>query len=151
MRPVTRVGALLLSFVLVAACESGDSEAASTPSMDEVVAAVDKLPSVSRVVRLTKDTDPEQLLGRPNGYDHGALFYDSRLKCMSPGIECGALLEVWDDADEAKRRSAYIQALLDGVPMLGSEHHYLEGRMLLRVDGKLRPSAAKGYEAALQG
>jgi hypothetical protein len=144
---VIRPLAVVLLAFTVAGCEE---QKASEPSMDEVVTSIEGVGEVTEVVRLTEDDDPNDLIGRPNGYDHAAVFYDSRLpRCDAPGIDCGAFLEVWDDAEEAKSRSQYILALQEGAPMLGSEFHYLDGHFLLRVNGELKPSEAEEYEQAL--
>jgi len=143
---VLRLVALLVTALAFTGCE--DDGSGSRPSMDEMVSSIEELPSVEKVVRLTEDNDPNDLIGRPYGYDHAAVFVDSRLECGPPGVDCGAFLEVWGDAEEAKHRSEYIQALQKGAPMLGTEFHYLDGPMLLRVNGELGPSAADEYEQA---
>jgi len=49
----------------------------------------------------------------------------------------------------ASRRSIYIQESIKALPMLGSEWHYRadDGKVLVRVTGKVRPSLAKQIEA----
>lgn len=143
------VPVLLLVALASMGCDGAGDERDSRPSMDEVLASLGELPEVERVVRLTERNDVEELLGKPRGYDHAAVLVDSRLTCDGPGVECGALLEVWDDAHEARARSEYVTALLDsGVPGLGREHHFLDGPLLLRVTGHLGRSAVAEYAAA---
>ncbi|BCJ41228.1 hypothetical protein GCM10010168_44740 [Actinoplanes ianthinogenes] len=102
-----------------------------------------------------EDTDPNDLLGRPNGYT-------SRASADLPGgdksgekysVERGLVVEVFADADGAKRRSDYIQGLQKENPILGTEWHYFTGdeRGLVRVSGKVKPSLAKKVEAAVSG
>jgi hypothetical protein len=99
-----------------------------------------------------EDTDPNNLLGRPNGYlsrtsadlpggDKGSDKY---------GIDRGLVVEVFADADAAATRSKYIQDLQKGSPLLGTEWHYTAagGRALIRVSGNVKPSLAKKIEAA---
>lgn len=139
---------LVLAGVTLVGCD-GDSSSEPQPSMDEVVASIAEIPSVTEVVRLTEDNDPNDLLGHPDGYDHAAVFIDSRRpRCTAPGIDCGAFLEVWGDAEEAKARSQYLRALLEGTPVLGSEVHFRSGPHLLRVSGELKAPAVEEYEAA---
>ena len=69
--------------------------------------------------------------------------------CSDLGIECGVTVEQWASAGDAEDRSDYILTILDDAPMLGSEYHYLDGAILVRVTGELPPSAAKEYETAL--
>ena len=118
---------------------------------------IDKLTDAN--VGLTKgtvqdeDTDPNNLLGRPNGYI-------SRASADLPGgrqdgdkysIDRGLVIEVFPTKDDADRRSSFIQESLKSMPILGTEYHYRadEGRVLVRVTGKMKPSAAKKIEQAI--
>ena len=100
-----------------------------------------------------EDTDPNNLLGRPNGYT-------SRASADLPGgdttgdkysIERGLVIEGFPTAGDADRRSAYIQGLLKNAPILGHEYHYRtgDGTVLVRVTGRVRPSAARRIEQAV--
>ncbi|MEU4427140.1 hypothetical protein AB0F81_41500 [Actinoplanes sp. NPDC024001] len=102
-----------------------------------------------------EDTDPNNLLGRPNGYL-------SRASADLPGGDTGAdaysvdrglVVEAFADAEAAKRRSDYIQGLQKDNPVLGTEWHYLcaDGTVLVRVSGNVKPSRAKKIEAAVTG
>ncbi len=114
------------------------------------VAEQNKQTTTTKVVTITEDNDPNNLIGRPNGYVSAAVLYDSNATCTELGVSCGATVEVWSDAAAAKARSEYIQAILKDAPVLGSELHTLNGAVLLRVDGKqLKPSQAKAYADAL--
>lgn len=108
------------------------------------------VPQVMRIVDLNEDTDDNHLLGRPNGYTAATVLVDSRSECdlRSPGTDCGATIEEWPDEAAAHRRADYIQQLMASMPMLGTEWSTVKGGLLLRVSGKLPPSAAKAYEAA---
>ncbi|MGW4412857.1 hypothetical protein ACWEJ6_53420, partial [Nonomuraea sp. NPDC004702] len=53
-----------------------------------------------------ENTDPNKLLGRPNGYLSKAEFTDSRVKADGAGS-----VEVFEDAGSAEARAEYIQAL----------------------------------------
>ncbi|MFE2617100.1 hypothetical protein ACFXA2_26245 [Micromonospora chalcea] len=101
----------------------------------------------------TEDTDPNDLLGRPNGYTE-------RASADLPGgdkdgdkytVDRGLVVEVWPTGADADRRSEYIQTALKGAPILGTEYHYRAGggAVLVRVTGKVKPSLAKRVEAAL--
>jgi hypothetical protein len=102
-----------------------------------------------------ENTDPNNLLGRPNGYT-------SRACADMPGgdtngerydISRGLVIEVWPTAGDADGRSTYIQDTLKNMRILGTEYHYRadQGRVLVRVSGKVKPSLAKKVEAALAG
>lgn len=89
-----------------------------------------------------ENTDPNKLLGRPNGYLSKAEFTDSRGKADKAGS-----VEVFEDAADAEARAEYIQAL-GKTPML-AEYTYVKGNVVVRVDKDMAPSGAKAYEDAL--
>ncbi|MET8359809.1 hypothetical protein [Micromonospora sp. NPDC005171] len=102
-----------------------------------------------------EDTDPNNLLGRPNGYT-------SRASADMPGgdknadkydVGRGLAIEVFPTAEDADRRAKYIQDLMKNMPILGTEYHYRadSGRVLVRVSGKVKPTQAKKVEAAVKG
>jgi hypothetical protein len=105
------------------------------------------------VVVQTEDNDPNNLLGRPNGYS-------SRASADLPGgdraadrysVDRGLVVEVFDSAELAQKRSDYIKGLQADNPILGTEWHYLtgDGTGLVRVSGNVKPSLAKKIQAAL--
>lgn len=144
----------VLSLTLLAGCgptdapTSPDGEPMTVESISDTVKA--SVSDIESVEELTEDNDPNELIGRPNGYVAGAVFYDSRLECDELGVGCGATLEQWDSAEDAQERSDYILGILEESPMLGSEYNYLLGPYLLRVSGDLAPSEAEEYEDALR-
>lgn len=116
---------------------------------DKIVAAVE---SATESVRLTEDNDPNNLIGRPNGYEDGVVIKESSLDCSeSFGTDCGVMIEVWSDAAQATKRAEYIQVLQIEAPMLGNEWHYMKDGALLRISGEVKPSVAKKYAEAFGG
>lgn len=107
-----------------------------------------KQPTTTQVVAITEDNDPNDLIGRPNGYTSAAIIYDSGAECTELGVNCGGTVEVWGSAADAKARSEYIQGILKEAPMFGTEYHTLNGDVLLRITGQLKPSVAETYAAA---
>ncbi len=106
-------------------------------------------------VAQTEDDDPNDLLGRPGGYT-------SRASADLPGgdeeggkfsVDRGLVVEVFDEASLAQRRSDYIKGLQEASPILGTEWHYRtgDGTGLVRVSGKVKPSLAKKLETAVAG
>ncbi|MEU8334723.1 hypothetical protein [Micromonospora tulbaghiae] len=142
--------------------------AASTPAAPTAPAAAKPVDAKTVLAKLraadlgmtgaahqTEDDDPNDLLGRPNGYTE-------RASADLPGgdkdgekytVDRGLVIEVWPTAADADRRAAYIQTALKGAPILGTEYHYRAGggAVLVRVTGKVKPSAAKKVETALAG
>lgn len=94
----------------------------------------------------TAATDKNQLLGRPGGYTTAATITDKRVSCTpDPDTSCGATVEVYPTEGEALARSQYIQSVLSGGGLLGTEYHTIQGSALLRVTGQLTPEQAKVY------
>lgn len=102
-----------------------------------------------------EDSDPNDLLGRPNGYSSRASadLPGGNTEADRYGIDRGLVIEVWPTAEDADRRSTFIQDMLKSMQMLGTEYHYRvdQGRVLVRVSGKVKPSLAKKVEVALAG
>ncbi|MFG1849618.1 hypothetical protein ACVMYR_28205 [Micromonospora sp. PTRAS2] len=100
-----------------------------------------------------EDSDPNNLLGRPGGYTSRA---SADLPGGDPeakryGIDRGLVIEVFPTKGDADRRSTFIQDSLKSMPILGTEYHYRAGggAVLVRVTGKVKPSAAKKIEQAV--
>lgn len=107
---------------------------------------------IGESVDLTAESDANNLLGRPNGYLSKTTFIDGRLaraETEKLSADDGGTVEVFSDADGARRRKAYIDALGKGAPVFG-EYNYLRGPVLVRVSRRLTPDQARTYEAALQ-
>lgn len=60
-------------------------------------------------------------------------------------------VEQWPDEAAAQKRAEYIKTILSSAPILGSEYQAVKGNLLLRVSGKLKPSAAEIYTKAFEG
>jgi serine/threonine-protein kinase len=107
------------------------------------------IPEVTGTIALTEDNDANHLIGRPNGYAAATVLVDSRAQCLpdGPGVDCGATIEQWPDAEAAQRRADYLQAIGRSLPTM-SEWTTVKGNLLLRVAGALKPSAAEAYKAA---
>lgn len=111
------------------------------------------LPAKTTIV-FTESNDPNDLLGRPNGYTSKVGFADNRIK-REPGqqkgdVRLGGSVECYPDPDGARRRAEYIVQLSKSVPLAGTEYDYVRGTCLLRVSSRLTPTQARKYEAALQ-
>lgn len=168
---------VVASAMLAAACSSPAADT-STPAADtpagttaaaspspaaaappDAKALVDKLAAAgigaTNVAVQDENTDPNDLLGRPNGYI-------GRASADLPGgdttfdagsIDRGLVIEVWPDKTGADTRSTYIQETLKGAAALGTEYHYrtADGLALVRVTGKVKPSDAQKIETAVKG
>jgi serine/threonine protein kinase, bacterial len=125
------------------------SPATAQQAAETIKAAV---PEVTSLITITEDNDQNNMIGRTSGYVAATVLVDSRITegCDTgkPVIVCGAGVEQWPDEAAAQRRADYIKTMLSSAPFLGSEYETVKGNLLLRVSGKLKPSAAQAYQAA---
>jgi hypothetical protein len=148
---------IVLAMAVAALVVCGSSAAATTaPKAKQVIQelAAHGLP-VHLTVVYTAATDPNHLLGRPNGYLSKASFSDRRVSSSDTegdtkgDVNFGGSVEVFSSASGAKRRAAYIESMEKALPILGTEYDYLNGPVLVRVSQYLTPTQAKGYQRAL--
>ena len=110
------------------------------------------IPSVSSVTEVTENNDSNNLIGRPGQYVTAAWVADASADPTQTGIDGGAVVEVFANAEDAQSRSTYIQDTLRSMgPAFGTEYHYFDGSVLLRVSGVIVPSQAALYEQAFAG
>lgn len=146
---------ILLAVLLFAGCGGkapvAQTGPAATPTAAQKTAGeIAKTMNLGTVTVWTAATDQNQLLGRPGGYTSAATIVDKRLTCTDPSTDCGATIEVFPTSDQATARSEYIQSILGGGGVLGTEYHYFSGTALLRVTGHLTPDQAKAYDTAFE-
>lgn len=106
---------------------------------------------ISNTAVQDENTDPNNLIGRPNEYTSRASF-------DVPGgdtggdrysVDRGGVIEVFRATADASTRVAYIQGLLKKSPILGTEYDYQAGPVLVRIAGKVKPSVAAKFQQAL--
>lgn len=150
------VGALVGTALLLTGCSDSAGVGTISARTESAMVAAERIeasvPEVTRVVQVTEDNDPNNLIGRTNGYESGAILFDNRVECSpeGEGTACGALIEQWPTEAGARRRAEYITTLQEAAPMLGKEYQTIRGRLLLRVSGDLKPSAAATYQSAFE-
>lgn len=107
--------------------------------------------SVEKTEDLTEDTDGNDLLGRPHGYTSATVLYDTGATCDNPGNDCGAVIEVFADAEDAQTRADYIDEVTSSLGSAFAEYDTVSGTALLRVSGHIKPSVAETYKVAFLG
>lgn len=142
--------AVCAGLVLIAGCggETNDSAESSDPTAQSAALVLQsQIPDVTELVKLDEKNDPNDLIGRPNGYTAATVIFDSRVSCEEgkPGVDCGATIEEWPSQEDAEKRSDYIQELQSGSSLLGSEWNTVHDGLLLRVSGNMNPSDAEAY------
>ena len=108
---------------------------------------------ITETVSFTAETDPNHLLGRPNGYVSKVSFRDARVPIgvtdRPISVTDGGTIEVYPAPAGAKARFDYTQGLGAATPLL-IEYGFLKGRVLLRLTDILTPTQADEYRAALE-
>lgn len=130
---------------------SPSATAAQLTAMQLAHRVKSKVSKVQKVVHITEDNDPNDLIRRPNGYIDGAILYIKGAPQDDFGVAEGAFIEIWPTETAAQRRAKYIPSIQKRAPMLGSEYDTVRGRALLRVDESIKPSYAKRIKAAFGG
>ncbi|WP_461030844.1 hypothetical protein [Streptomyces sparsus] len=109
---------------------------------------------VEHTATVTPSTDPDHLLGRPDGYRSKVSFEDNRVDGglvtdNDPGsVALGGVIEVYADPATARKRAQRLQQEALGIPAR-AERGYLSGRVLLRLSPYLDEAHAEKYRKAL--
>lgn len=163
------------ALVLLAGCSPSANQAAASQGSASTLAATTSTPAkppattdaviatfkakgmpIGMTLTFTAATDPNQLLGRPNGYTAKESWVDTRIdptqaKGTTPGsVALGGSVEEFTNTSDAKARSDYIQETEKAVKIVGVEYDYVAGDFLLRVSQALTPDQAAEYQAALK-
>ncbi|NHC15156.1 hypothetical protein [Motilibacter deserti] len=94
------------------------------------------------------DDDPDGLLGEPGGYESKAAYRDTRVPDDEDPVAAGGAVEVFELDADAQRRLDELAAR-QAAGELRREHHFLHGRVVIRVSGSLDEYAAIELETNL--
>ncbi|WP_130865670.1 hypothetical protein [Acidipropionibacterium timonense] len=130
------------SSVATASASEDDASSMTAMAVAKMVAA--KKPG-SKIVEYTEDNDPNNLLGRPNGYTAAAniQWIPAESGAGELDVSRGASVEQWATNKDAVQRAKYLQTIFKSAPAFGSEYSFVKGPILLRVTGAIKPSQAK--------
>ena len=123
----------------------GDAATASAKKIEALV------PSVVKVVTITKKNDPNPIFGQPGSYVSAAVIYEKINTCTTLVVACGAKVEVYKSVADAAARAKYLLGMKRSGAIVGGEYDYLRGVAVLRVFGGVTPSLAEKYHAAFGG
>lgn len=111
---------------------------------------------VGKVVVHTSASDPNKLLGRPDGYIASAHFEDNNVEQDMPidgedALPKGGSIEVWKTPEEAQARKNYIEEVVKQMNMPAlKQYMYLKDEVLLRLEYDIIPEQADKYNQVLQ-
>lgn len=121
---------------------------AATASAQKIKALV---PSVTKIVTITKDNDPNPIFGQPGSYLSAAVVYDKASTCTTLVVACGAKVEVYKSVADATARAKYLFGMKKSGAIVGGEYDYVRGVEVLRVFGGVTRPLADKYHAAFGG
>lgn len=133
--------ALCLTMVLFAC---GKSVEISSEALTEVLSAVTNF-GETRVY--TEDTDPNELLGRPNQYIGKMEFSDKRAEQLDQTDYIGGDIEYFANAADTDARFEYLMKFTDAsMGAFGlNQYVYKYDTVILRIDYELTPAEAEEY------
>ncbi|MEE4546532.1 hypothetical protein V2S66_31775 [Streptomyces sp. V4-01] len=160
--------ALLTACTLLTGCSSsGGSTPDSQPVADQKQAVVglgsaeqvaayleQQISTMSTKTVYTAATDPDHLLGKPDGYRSKVAFTDSRVQpgqvdgASASPVDLGGIIETFATSGDARSRAAHLQSTLKGLS--AAEYHYYVGGSLVRVSRILTPDQVEDYQAAAE-
>lgn len=140
---------------------------------EEIIAALkEKGAPIGEMQVYTAENDPNELLGRPNGYIGKISFIDADVEKkkieenlnefdMSEeetkkemreefGVEYGGSIEVFENEKDAKNRYEYVSTVSSEMGAMFVEYGYVEKTVYLRLSKSLTPAQASVYENALK-
>lgn len=138
---------LVSGLLVVSGCSStNDTELTAEEIVEQLKES--GLPIENEII-YTEETDPNDLLGRPNQYSSKVNFADDRIEQYDAETDpVGGTVEVFESNKDAKERHDYIESVSEGVAFL-QEYMYLNGKVLLRVSYDLTPEQAEEYNTKL--
>lgn len=105
---------------------------------------------IGEIVVYTEETDPNEVLGRPNQYTSKVDFSDTTLEQPTEGDMAGGTIEVFATAEDCTSRYEYLKGFDD--PELGAfglnQYMYKGDTVILRVSYDVTPTNAETYEKA---
>lgn len=95
---------------------------------------------LSDIVAYTEETDPNNMIGKPEGYSSKADARDERLLTTDPTIT----VEVFPTHEDAESRKKYVDSVAE-IFSFAKEYSYVVGPALLRLDSAFSATQAEEY------
>lgn len=103
---------------------------------------------ITEIIYYTEETDPNELLGRPNQYVAKANWTDNRISSLQGGVQAGGSIELFLNPTNMQARKDYLESVTQIMSMT-VEYAYSNGNILLRLSHSLTPTQAQEYESIL--
>ena len=115
----------------------------TAPTAEWITERISSISSISGTQAVTKDLDPDQLLGKEGGYSACVYFTVSSIDASTvpgntiaeKGTDAGGAIEVYATVEEAQARCDYLSGF-DGT-ILYSGSYAIVGTMVIRTSYKL--------------
>ena len=116
----------------------------TNPSEDFVVERLKTVPSVTEVLAVTEDNDPNGQLHKDGGYTSAVYFSSDQVDAednflegdsIAKGTDGGGCVEVYETVDNANKRNDYLAAF-DGSVFAGGSHKVV-GTVVIRTSNIL--------------
>lgn len=103
---------------------------------------------IKNIIVYTEETDPNNQLGRPNGYISKANFADDRCEQYDATDPEGGNFEVFKNVEDCTDRKEYIESVYKANSIFRM-YMYQFDNVLFRLSRELTPSQAAEYENAV--
>lgn len=134
--------------ILIAAAASTVFSQTKELAVADVKKAFEKAElSMTELVEYDDETDPNDQIGRPNGYIAKISWYDSRMEKVSETPDC--TVEVFKSVKDLELRKRHIDQMYEAMPILSS-YLFIHKNLILRLPKDLTPKQAAEYEKALK-
>ncbi|QLY40243.1 hypothetical protein HF295_04945 [Hujiaoplasma nucleasis] len=144
----------MLSSLIMGCTDDGTEKSLiNNPAIEDVRNAISSIDHISLIEIVTEENDPNGNLGKDGSYT-GALFFlydlvegNTETSALEAGTDGGGSIEVYANAEDAKKRNDYLSAF-DGT-IFASGSHVALGTLVIRTSNELTASQQDTLEAAI--
>ena len=129
---------------------------AVTPSADFIIQRLSTINTVLEAKACTEETDPNNKLHKPGGYQDAIYFHDSQVDAsyrsrdvVEDATSGGGSVEVFPTVKDAKKRNEYL-ACFDGQGFLDPGSHEVFGTCVIRTSRYLTATQQTNLTAAMK-
>ena len=127
----------------------------TNPSEEFIISRVKDIEGITNYSAVTEENDPNELLHKAGGYNAAVVFEYDKVDPSQPygdtlvekGADAGVKIEVFETAEEAEKREAYLSTF-DGSPLRPGSHKVI-GSIVIRISDYLTATQQKELEELL--